>query len=139
MPKRGMHTRPRRHSSRIKVFEDKNLLPTLPAEIVPPQLPAVRVVVVIRLQLIRMHMRALDEAAFAYALPVRERQRVVFDRAVEGRSPGATATVSVSIRDHDHLGGFLLAWKPTYLKTRMRPASSFSVAAPNRFCSCSAR
>ena len=131
-----MHTRLRRHSSRIEVFEDENLIPGLPTEIVPPQPHAVGMIEIIRLLVIRMHMRALDEAAFAYAPPIRECQWVIFNRASECGSPDAAAPLSAS---DANVFECVAAIPEAYLKTRMRPPSSFSVAAPNRFWSCSAR
>ena len=43
---------------------------------------------IIRLLLIPMHMRALDEAAFSHAFPVSQCQWIIVNRAVECRSPG---------------------------------------------------
>lgn len=48
---------------------------------------------IIRLLVVWMYMRALDEAAFVNTLPVRECQWVIFNRAIECRSPGAMTTL----------------------------------------------
>lgn len=51
---------------------------------------------IIRLLVVWMHMRALDEAAFVDACPIGQCQWKIFNRTIECWSPGATTMPCVS-------------------------------------------